>query len=322
MRKSFYLSLLIVLFTAYELVAFQGLSECVFSPYSGIAGMEVAYIGDRQIYTLFTEGLVNERDAVFEAFSNSSSPTHFSMMLNEIIDNNKVVIASEQPDVQKIVDLSKIERLDWIGIETSPERLEDNPIDQRIRAYSDNQNFLNTNLNPLDGWDSDKTDKVLSLIYNPYVIAIANNRDIFNGVKIALLDDEDLRQTENQYYDSVDHYESLLLENYHTYPSVSRSTLEKIFHFIRSTTNRPELIMISQDELEEFLDEFRFEEEARIYMRRIVEMTNNATSISRQRDQNAVTSILNQQGNGLVLFGAAHGPGIKKGLTTACENNL
>ena len=44
--------------------------------------------------------------------------------------------------------------------------------------------------------------------------------------------------------------------------------------------------------------------------------------LSEKRDQYAVQSILNQPGNGLIIFGTDHGPGIKEGLTTACQNGL
>ena len=94
------------------------------------------------------------------------------------------------------------------------------------------------------------------------------------------------------------------------------------FEVTKSKTNRFEFLTISSNELEEFLDKLRVEDNTRIYMRMIVEKTNEATNISRERDQNVVASILNQHGNGLVLFGAAHGPGIKQGLTAACQNNL
>ena len=98
------------------------------------------------------------------------------------LKNNQAVIESEQSDVQKIVELFRSEQIDWIGLETSPEQLEVNPIDVRIRGYFENKDFLNTNLNRTDGWNSNKTEKILSLIYNPYIIALAGNLNLFNGV--------------------------------------------------------------------------------------------------------------------------------------------
>ena len=89
MKQLFYLSLLTILFLAYDVSAFQSLDEqsknCTFSHYSDITGIEVVDLGDRQIYTLSTEHLVNEREIIFAAFSNPTSSMHFSMMLDEII---------------------------------------------------------------------------------------------------------------------------------------------------------------------------------------------------------------------------------------------
>lgn len=42
----------------------------------------------------------------------------------------------------------------------------------------------------------------------------------------------------------------------------------------------------------------------------------------RKRDQKVVQFVLNQPGNGLIILGTAHGPGIRGGLTRACQNGL
>ena len=89
-KRLYYFFLLTISFIAYGVSASQSLNEqstrCTFGYYS--EGVEVAHIGDRRIYTLFTGNLVHERDIIYEALQNSSSPTHFSMMLNQIIENN------------------------------------------------------------------------------------------------------------------------------------------------------------------------------------------------------------------------------------------
>ena len=234
----------------------------------------------------------------------------------------RAIVASEQSDVQKIVELFGLEQIDWIGIDSSPEVLETNPIDARIRTYFKNRDFLNANLNSGHGWNSNKTEQILSLIFNPYAIALANNPDLFNRVEVVPLDDYVLRETEIQYYNDVDYYMGALLEIRRINSSINQSVLERFSRFIQSKTSGFELVIISYNELEELLDELGVEEDVRRYMRRIVERINEATNLSRQRDQNAVASILNQPGNGLVLFGTVHGPGIKQGLTTACQNNL
>ena len=61
------------------------------------------------------------------------------------------------------------------------------------------------------------------------------------------------------------------------------------------------------------------EAEALMLFKSVIDIVKIFYDVNVNRDQHVVRSVLNQPGNGLIIFGASHGPGIKEGLTTACQ---
>ena len=78
--------------------------------------------------------------------------------------------------------------------------------------------------------------------------------------------------------------------------------------------------LITESEFENLLNRLRIQEESRINIRKLRMAHNDFILSILTRDAAVVQSILELHGNGLILFGIAHGPGIKEGLITACQN--
>ncbi len=117
---------------------------CIFSN-SDIEGVEVIQIGDRQVYTLFTEHLTIEPNEVVDVFERNYETEETAAYLNQLLEDYQGTIVSEQSDAQKITELAKSGKIDWIDIEhieTDTADI-DNANDRYLRA----RDRVNTNLN-------------------------------------------------------------------------------------------------------------------------------------------------------------------------------
>ena len=281
---------------------------CHFSD-SDIEGVEVGQIGDRQIYTLFTVHLSREANRVF-AIMDRYRPVDAITALNQLIEMNQEIIASEQSDVQKVTQLAESGKIDWIGVET----FETNTSGSSF-AYLEGRARLGRVLNHLRGWDSSKTDQLLLLLFDADIIAYATHPEVFRGIRKYPLEDEVLAtETLDLFRDSA-YWEGVIeRDNY-----ITESQRLEINSFIRGIIiSEPRLI--TEFEFESLLDRIEVLEEARINIRRLREIYNDIISLIFKRNEVIVQSILDIPGNGLILFGAAHEPGIKQGLITACQN--
>ena len=326
--------------------------RCVFETHS--RGIEVAHIGDRQIYTLFANHLGEEEwievlDA-FRSYNNyHSTQAQLLLNLNSIIEQHQTMIESEQSDMRKITRLLKSEQISWVGIEQSPEDFYD--IDEMTLSY------LKLKQELYDIYDSglvnyQGTNQIFFLGFNALTITYANNPEIFNRVQIVPLEDSILRkQTERMLLERdqiLDHISPFIDQGIIKLFSMS----ELVSMMSADNTTR----YISNREFEDFLLEtFETQKietqtiingipvpvqagpmpirtpptpaqaEAQMLLRSFIDKHHefiNPNSIQKSRNQKVVQSVLNQSGNGLIIFGTNHEQGIKEGLTTACQNGL
>ena len=326
---------------------FAKVDSCIFKTYSD--GIEIANIGNRQIYTLFTAHLDNERNEVLTAFNNRSNYTlsQFISHLNRIIDRHQTTIKSEQSDVQKVTRLVQSEEISWIGVEGSPEEIEgsNSNFGKMVSNYLELQPAFNeqssTNL------DLNKTDQILYLMFNAIIIAYANHSEVFDRIPIVPLEDNDLRREVRRILHEIKQMQShlpIFILSRAISPS-QFSELHSIFTNSRYISNQEFetlLDLLETQEIEEDQTSINgipipkqakqrhlrtlpthVQAEFKMFLRTFTDKHNILHGdLYKKRDQKAVQSILDHPGNGLVLFGTNHGPGIKEGLTTACKNNL
>ena len=96
----------------------------------------IAFKDGRRIYTLFTVHLLDEPIYVQRLlYSNAESMETVVSQLNNLIEQNRGRIQSEQSDVQQILDLVNREPIDWVGIEASPDELREYSIDDLADNY-------------------------------------------------------------------------------------------------------------------------------------------------------------------------------------------
>ena len=286
---------------------FAQTETCRFSD-SEIEGVEVGQIGDRKIYILSTTHLSREANRVF-AIMNRYRPVDAVTSLNQLIEMEQERIASERSDVQKITELAEFGQVDWIGIE-----------DYRTNthgaafAYLDSRAKLNKALNHLSGWDSSKTDQLLFLLFDADIIAYANHPEAFREIRGYPLEDEVLVTEVFDLLRDSTYWEGVITRNNH----ITENQYSEMSSFMREIMTS-KLRLITESEFESFLDRIGVPEDARIHIRKFKRIHNDIISIALKRDEAIVQSILNIPGNGLILFGTTHGPGIKQGLITACR---
>ena len=291
---------------------FAQTETCTFSG-SGIEDVEVGQIGNRQIYTLFTAHLVDESDEIFAIIESYRSLLDAIVPLNQLIEWYEPIIASEQSDAQKITELVVSGKIDWIGIEHP--RTDTTYINDANDSYLEARKRINMELNQSQEWDASKTDKLLSLVFEPYVISRANHLDIFRRVRIYPLEGIDLMVEESRLIGSFNHWDDRIIEDNRI---TEAQRLEVIF-FIRETME-PTPRLITESEFEILLDRLEIPEGARLNMKILMRIHNNIMSLYSRRDRAVVQSVLDLPGSGLLLFGTSHSYGIKQGLITACQN--
>ncbi len=152
---------------------------CVFSN-SDIEGVEVIQIGDRQVYTLFTKHLTTESNEVADVFERNYETEETAAYLNQLLDDYQEMIVSEQSDAQKITELAKSGKIDWVGVEVS--EADTAYIDTANDSYLRFRDRVNTDLNQSSEWSSNKTDQLLFLVFEAYAIARVTHREDFHRV--------------------------------------------------------------------------------------------------------------------------------------------
>ena len=284
---------------------------CTFSV-SGIEGVEVGQIGNRQIYTLFTPVLMDEAKEIFSIDNSYNSLLDAVGPLNQLIDWHQPIIKSEQSDAEKIIELAESGRIDWVGIEYP--RTETTYVDNIREGYLLYRNRINTELNPSSEWDSSKTDQLLALVFEAYTIVNANKTKFFRNVEIYPLEIDTVNEQHNL-FGYFNYWEGLIEED----PFVTEGQHLGVTSFIEETMRfGPRLI--TEAEVEILLDRLEVLEEARFNIRILIKVHNDIASLYLQSDRAVTQSILDLSGNGLLLFETGRSFGIKQGLISACQN--
>ena len=290
---------------------FAQTEACIFSD-SDIEGVEVIQIGDRQVYTLFTDHLSDQPHEI-SAVTRSHTPEDAVPLLNQFLERYQERITSEQFEFQRIMELAESGQIDWIGVEQPQTAVI--AIDSIVENYLENRDFISLEFDHLPEWDTNKTTQLFFLLYHPNIIVRGNHPEIFRKIRSYSLEkDENLRIASRDRLDDFGYWENLVIEDPRVTP----------YQYLQITSIESHGL-ITESDFEILLDRLRIPEEprmTRINIRMLRMVYNDLISLVSRRDVDAVQSILDlpDNGNGLVLFGTTHGPGIKQNLISACQN--
>ena len=302
---------------SYSLVLAQT-RDCSFSD-SEVEGVEVGQIGDRKIYTLFATHLTNERDRIYEFIQSYESGA--IDYLNQLIEQYQSVIESEQSSVRKIVELIESKKIDWIGLESATMDNSYFNDEAEARVYLQDIRIVNRTLSHSYRWNMGKIAQLLSLFFPAPIVARANHPEIFQRVRIYPLEDRNLKiETEDRIRD-INYQMEFVKKD----PLVTETQYSEIHSFFSAILNESRLI--PETELEDFLNRIGIPEEprmTRINIRMVRLIAIDIMSLFKRRVKERGTAVAQSasdlSGNGLVLFREAHGPSIKQGFITACQN--
>ena len=295
---------------------------CSFSN-SEIEGVEVALIGDRKIYTLFTRHLLAEHIEPLNIIG-SHGPEEAIPLFNQLLEEYQETIISEQSDAQKIIKLAQSEKIDWIGIEdynryasyadrdVTDNYLNDQYLLQKTVRYLSFRDFISP-LSHLPDWNSNKTTQLLFLIFPAQAIARLSHPELFRSVRIYPLENQNLKTETKRRSNNVFYWDRLILED----TRITFYEYSQVWSYIKKA--HP-LNPISNESLEALLNMLEIRRDARENIRTSIEAYHDFTSLIPQRGARVAQSVLNLPGNGLITYGAFHGPSIKQGLVTACRN--
>ena len=312
---------------------------CTFSPYSGSEGIHVAQINSGKVYTLFTEHIGNNYpEEVLSTISRGKEDT--AKRLNELLSKRREVIQSEMSDVRKITDLVKSRQISWIGIEASPGEMERSQvsIEGLVQDYLDMKGFWGEHLKNVNGWNEQKTDQILHLMYAPHIIARAKLRsespDPFKTIPTIPLDNDEAKAKMEKMMEkrdqAIDGMTSLITSGIEQNPPPP--WLMPLLSFGSGDDEHPypwPIKHISNDELQNFLNKIKNENEDKTVVSNLtelatkyVETTNEFLKENKKRDETAAEAIYSQSGHGLVTMGSAHKQPVESRLTQLCQNPL
>ena len=214
--------------------------------------------------------------------------------------------------------MAELGKIDWIGVEQ--DEVNTSYVDSETEKYSRNQDIINMDYSSLigSGWDVNRTDQLLFLLHASYIIALATHPEVFSGVKVYPLEDRNLKTEADDLVRDIDFW---MLERVgRDVYNITETQYLEIKSFLTAMLDESRLI--PESELLDFLDRLGVPEEprmTRMNIRMVRTLAIDMILLSKRRDTAIVQSILELPGNGLLLFGTAHGPGIKQGLIEACQ---
>ena len=319
--KTLYLTLPIFIFSS-TLFGYT----CYFREHSG--QIRLGHINSRKIYSLFTPHIKSQGENVLSIIRNSNHVDNLVDILNQLLDEYKETISSEQSDVQQLTWLLKSDQIKWIGIEDSGEDINLRfTYNQRKHEYLGVKETLEVlNLHP--DWSLEKTDRLLYLIYGADIITYAKNPELFAEVSFVPLEKEHLLEEAEKLFEDIDtaldflaQLEKRYLISHETYLAVDALGAEALRQ--RGLPQITGESLIESSEFEDFLKEQDIEEPEVIevitsYVSKINEFIENGT----ERNKEVVDSLLHQSGNGIILMGTAHKARIEDQLTRNCISRL
>tara|TARA_B100000749_G_scaffold122825_1_gene93765 strand:+ start:8321 stop:9250 length:930 start_codon:yes stop_codon:yes gene_type:complete len=288
------------------------MGDCGFSSQGN--QLESANIGGGTLYTLFSTHLMNQSEVVLNAIS--GGPTQMLENFEDILNDpeHKATIKNEQRKTQQITHLVRQKKISWIGVEVSPLELEKGlKWEELVEDYNGMKSLLSEYIT-----DSNKMDKILSLMYPPYVVAWAKNPKAFDSIKIVPIDDDAAKTESSRLVGEMDRARSELIE----LGMKKRLLTPEQFFAIDELRLKAmsEVRRITPEETRQTTSQFD-NDEVKNVIEKLFSKWNEFYKNSEIRDATMARSVLNQSGDGLVVLGSAHGRGVVNHLNSYCQGN-
>ena len=297
---------------------------CYFRQYTG--HIRLINIQERKVYNLFTRHITSHGQNILSIIRIFHHIDDRVDHLGKLLDEHQETISSERSDVQQLTQLLDSGEIDWIGIEDARTEIALRFIyNQRVQDYLGIKEALNI-LNSHPNWNLEKTDQLLYLVYGADLITYAKNPELFAEVRFIPLEKEHLLDRAEELFREI----SIALNTFSQLKERGMITDEKsqaVKNFGLEALGQRGLSqitgdnLIDSDELEDFLktQEIEYPEVVEA-ITPYVSTINAFMTNGRERNEEVVTSVLNQSGNGIIIMGGAHKAIIEDRLRENCLN--
>ncbi len=284
-------------------------NKCVFENQNG--KIQKIQISDRTLFTQFATHLRGQQRLVF-AKMNTETKSEAVADLRELLKEHSQTISDAKTNKLELEVLLWGQKVQWLGDEsTEDEAKAGYSLDKAVsdcKKTSDELKHLE-----LTGAE---VDSLLYLLCAPLIILKLNRPELFRQLKHVPIDDNVAKARSEEIVrklmisrddlSSMRFYPpELALEQYREILSIKNQALQ-------SNTMIPQIVITRQIELAP-------SSEAKKEIETYFNLVNEFLELSKKRDEATAEKSFRQSGNGLIIMGSAHGPGISQRLTALCN---
>ncbi len=255
---------------------------------------------------MFTPHLMGEESQIISLFiQDNNEKTRQNLIA--FVEKQWDMVESEKKDVSDIIHLlSHNPQIRWIGIEAGEQEIEQLPILVQLLDYQNVKKLFQDDIK----LSAEETDHLLHLIFPAYIIAFSKKPEVFQNIQFIPIEDNSLKKSalilmkrtqtiRKQIIDIVKQL-SLPFSEFKKIEEIQYGAL-KISKKIPEAQITTVLDRLNDIELKSLVSEYFL-------------TMNTFIENSFERDRALANNISKQSGEGLIILGIAHRPGVIKHL--------
>ena len=290
-------------------LASQSFSPPVFQQYSKT--IDVASLKGRTLYTMFAPHLHEYvREDILRILGQRENDSKVLNDLEELLKKHSSTIDTQKALFQELLSLARKQSIRWIGIENFLSSEEKIPV-QVMR------NQLKKRFSSHLGWDAEKQERLIYLLYNADIIAYHDHPVLFAQAQRIDLGDDSLESVTGRLVEPVLDLMQILrfmqrdgwASKAHAFHQLNVDALDIP---IPDSLKQTILSQVKQ-EGEEGMDEV---------VRSYIDFRNKFAVFNELRNKAFARNILNQKGLGIAILGTNHKTSVQKHIKELNEQEL
>lgn len=247
--------------------------------------------------------------------NSNPSPQAQAQKIREYLSTHNQLQQDQRKNYGEIKRAIEGGNLSWLGVEFSPSEL------QRLNFY-DNSLYLSTERRLKESFGSvlstEELEKLLFLTLPAEYIYFSRNQDKTKGIKVVSLESD---ASKNRAITMAERSDLALQRSLAVYGNASaddQRRFQELIGFMYPETARATTDMFDTEHANSIVDSIEAENlraRAKDFLNSEIEFENR----QRERDQVAANLIVQQQGDGFVIFGSNHGKAIEDHITRTCQ---
>jgi len=274
------------------------------------------------VYGFFSSHTTNHGDVVVNRISNSNNSEDMALNLKSLIGTHSVFLEEKKNEISQIRGMLRSKNIRWYGTENSVEERGMAQANEEIFVEYDRiKRELREGLEVLPNWNKSDSESILVMFFPTYIIAGAEERARFQNAREVPLDPDAEKKRSFELIREIETQRENLIKSVQEggFTRESLTVLEALSaNAIRSD------VRISSEQISTLMNT-KFQNashEARQEVRAFIDKHNSFLELSDARDVVAAQRGSQQVGNGIIVMGTAHGPGIMNKMTEMCNEEL